>query len=62
MTTNPFWILVPWAVFAFAAGVKFWRLTSVWRQRGLNNKDTDHFRPSLERIRRKIRSNALINP
>ncbi len=50
VTTNPILMLVPWAVFAFAAGVKFLRLTSAWRQRGLNNKGTDHFRRSLERI------------
>ena len=48
--TNPLWMLVPWAVFAFAAGVKFWGLTSAWRQRGMNSKDTDQFRRSLERI------------
>jgi hypothetical protein len=30
---NPLWMLVPWAVFALAAGVKLWRLTSAWRQR-----------------------------
>ncbi len=48
--TNPLWMLVPWAVFAVAAGVKFWRLTSAWRQRGMNSKDTDQFRRSLERI------------
>lgn len=48
--TNPLWMLVPWAVFAVAAGLKFWRLTSAWRQRGMNSKDTDQFRRSLERI------------
>jgi hypothetical protein len=51
--TNPLWMLVPWAVFAVAAGVKFWRLTSAWRQRGMNSKDTDQFRRSLERIWQK---------
>jgi hypothetical protein len=45
--TNPLWMLVPWAVFAFAAGVKFWQLTSAWRNRGAS---TDQFRRSLERI------------
>jgi hypothetical protein len=49
--TNPLWMLVPWAVFALAAGVKFWRLTSAWRQRGTNREvSADHFRKSLERI------------
>jgi hypothetical protein len=51
--TNPLWMLVPWAVLALAAGVKFWRLTSAWRQRGMNSKDTDQFRRSLERIWQK---------
>jgi hypothetical protein len=53
MTTNPLWMLVPWAVFAVAAGVKFWRLTSAWRQRGMNSKDTEQFRRSLEQIWQK---------
>jgi hypothetical protein len=49
--TNPLWMLVPWAVFALAAGVKFWRLTSAWRQRGMPSAtSTDQFRRSLERI------------
>ena len=44
-------MLVPWAVFALAAGVKFWRLTSAWRQRGATSVgNTDQFRASLERI------------
>ena len=53
VTTNPLWMLLPWAVFAFAAGVKFWRLTSAWRQRGTSNKSTDQFRRSLEQIWQK---------
>jgi len=49
--TNPLWMLVPWAVFAVAAELKFWRLTSAWRQRGAGREaSTDHFRRSLERI------------
>ena len=52
--TNPLWMLVPWAVFALAAGVKFWRLTSAWRQRGAGTApNTDQFRRSLERIWQK---------
>ena len=48
---HPLWMLVPWVVFALAAGVKFWRLTSAWRQRGAGREaNTDHFRRSLERI------------
>jgi hypothetical protein len=50
---NPIWMLLPWAVFAVAAGVKFWRLTSTWRQRNESNKSTDQFRRSLERIWQK---------
>ena len=49
--TNPLWMLVPWAIFAVAAGVKFWRITSAWRQRGVSKAaNTDQFRWSLERI------------
>jgi len=49
--TNPLWMLVPWAVFALAAGVKFWRLTSAWRHRGMSTAtNPDQFRQSLERI------------
>ena len=51
--TNPIWMLVPWAVFALAGGVKFWRLTSAWRQRGKTSTNTDQFRRSLERIWQK---------
>lgn len=48
--SNPFWMLVPWAVFAFAAGIKFWRLTSLFR-RHLDPapSSTEQFRSSLER-------------
>ena len=51
MTTNPIWILVPWAVFAVAAGVKFWRLTAQFRKTllGVPTK-TEHFREALLRI------------
>ncbi len=48
--SNPIWMLVPWAVFALAGGVKFWRLTSDWRQRGMKSKNPEQFRQSLERI------------
>jgi hypothetical protein len=47
IVTNPLWMLVPWAVFAVAAGVKFWQLTSAWRNRGASK---EQFRRSLERI------------
>ena len=35
MDLHPLWMLAPWAVFALAAGVKFWRITAVFRKRGL---------------------------
>jgi hypothetical protein len=57
--TNPLWMLVPWAVFALAAGVKFWRLTSAWRQWGAGREaSTDHFMRSLERIWEKDQQSA----
>jgi hypothetical protein len=47
---NPLWMLLPWTVVALAAGVKFWRLTSAWRQRGMSTAmNTNQFRRSLER-------------
>jgi len=42
------WLLVPWAVFALAAGVKFWRLTRPFR-RQLTEPSTEQVRASLER-------------
>ena len=42
------WLLVPWAVFALAAGVKFWRLTQPFR-RQLSEPSTEQVRASLER-------------
>jgi hypothetical protein len=57
--SNPLWTLVPWAVIALAAGVKFWRLTSAWRQRGAGTApNTDQFRRSLERIWQKDQKTA----
>jgi len=48
---NPLWMLVPWAVFAVAAGVKFWKITTVFRRRSMTNSTkTDQFRQTLERI------------
>lgn len=51
---NPLWLLLPWALVALSAGVKFWRLTSAWRQRpGIASSDqteTDTARQTLERI------------
>ena len=48
---HPLWMLVPWAVFAVAAGFKFWRLTNGFRrsQQG-SARQSERFRQSLERI------------
>jgi len=48
---QPLWMLVPWAVFAVSAGIKFWRLTAGFRKRGLSRvTGSERFRQSLERI------------
>jgi len=48
---HPLWMLAPWAVFAVAAGVKFWRLTALFRRHLLDAPTrTERFRRSLERI------------
>jgi hypothetical protein len=44
-------MLVPWAVFAVAAGLKFWRLISLFRNHLLVIPSrTERFRQTLERI------------
>ena len=47
---KPLWMLLPWAVFAVAAGLKFWRLTSLFRKHlpGIPLR-TERFRQGLER-------------
>ena len=51
MTSNPLWMLLPWAVFALAAGIKFWRLTALFRKRVLGIPSrTERVRRNLERI------------
>ena len=48
---RPLWMLAPWAVFAVAAGIKFWRLTTVFRKGGHSRATgSERFRQSLERI------------
>lgn len=48
---NPLWMLVPWVVFAVAAGVKFWRVTTLFRRHLLSPPtSTERFRQSLEQI------------
>jgi len=59
VATNPLCILVPWAVFAIAAGVKFWRLTSLFRRHLLNvPTKTERFRQALERVWQKGQQRA----
>jgi len=45
---------VPWLVFALAAGIKFWRLTILFRRHllGIPSK-TERFRQALERTWQK---------
>ena len=51
---NPLWMLVPWAVLAIGAGLKFWRLTTVFRKNlGGTTTKTERFRQALERIWQK---------
>lgn len=51
---KPLWILVPWAVFAIAAGLKFWRITTLFRRHLLGiPTSTERFRQTLERIWQK---------
>jgi hypothetical protein len=44
-------LLAPWAVFAVAAGIKFWRLNSLFRNHllGIPSR-TERLRQMLERI------------
>ena len=59
MATNPLLILVPWAVFAIAAGVKFWRLTALFRRHLLDvPTKTERFRQALERVWQKGQQRA----
>lgn len=47
---NPLWMLLPWAVFAIAAGIKFWSVTGVFRrQLNRTSSPTERFRQQLER-------------
>ena len=48
---KPLLMLVPWAVFALAAGLKFWRITTLFRKNLLGvPSQTERFRQALERI------------
>jgi hypothetical protein len=56
---NPLWMMLPWAVFAVAAGIKFWRLTSLFRRHLPGTRsDTEQFRRTLERIWAKDQQTA----
>ena len=56
---NPLWMMLPWAVFAVAAGIKFWRLTSLFRRHLLGTPtDTEQVRRTLERIWAKDQQTA----
>ena len=56
---NPLWMMLPWAVFAVAAGIKFWRLTSLFSRHLLGTPtDTEQFRRTLERIWAKDQQTA----
>jgi len=47
---GPDWILVPWTVFAVAAGIKAWKLWSMARlSAALRPRSTEQFRRLLER-------------
>ncbi len=48
--TSQLWLLVPWCVFALAAGLKFWRLTQPFRQsKARDQRSADAVRAALER-------------
>lgn len=50
-SSNPLLLLLPWCVFALAAGLKFWQFSRWLRPaRSLPSSDTERFRARLERI------------
>jgi hypothetical protein len=56
---HPLWMLVPWTVFALAAGLKFWRLTTAFRRHLLGTASrTERFRKRLEQLWLQDRQNA----
>ena len=56
---HPQWILVPWVVFAFALGLKFWQFGSALKRHLMDKTpSTDQFRQTLERIWARANENA----
>lgn len=57
--SHPLWMLMPWAIFALAATIKFWRLTALFRRHllGIPTR-TEQFRQALERIWQKDQQTA----
>jgi hypothetical protein len=49
---QPLWMLVPWAVFALALGVKAWRFAALFRRqlRASTSLSTAQARQRLERL------------
>jgi len=51
MTTNPIWILVPWAVFAVALALKFLKFGKALKRHLIApTSSSEQFRQTLERI------------
>jgi hypothetical protein len=53
---QPIWMLLPWTIFALAAGVKFWRfarLVGQHRPGPGSGSELERMRASLERIWRR---------
>lgn len=49
MTNHPLWMLMPWAIFASAALIKFWRVTTLYRRHHWGTPScTETFRQILE--------------
>ena len=60
--SNPLWMLVPWLVFALAAGIKCWRLTTLFRNHLLGVPSrSERLRQMLERIWAKDQQYRMSN-
>jgi hypothetical protein len=56
---QPIWMLIPWVIFALAAGLKFWRFTRLVRQhRPGQGPELERVRASLERNWRRDQQEA----